>query len=213
MFKKLMIVLILAGIGYGALWAWQSPYFALQQINQGLEEKDPIRVERYVDLEALVKAAVEVTAAIATEELGAGGKDLGSAIVGSLVGAVAKGVGEAAAPDGARELRRAIQQGNVSRSLGPFVVDEGWRALGGIQKFDRSALVTLNGKCDGKEASMRVMFEEREGDMFLGYPKKWVLIGVDKDSLKELGKACQRPAAPGAQGAPGAPSSSSSSSR
>ena len=196
MFKKLIVLLVLVGIGYGALWAWQSPYFALHQIDKGIDEKDPGRVERYVDLEALVKAAVEVTAAIATEELGAGGKDLGSAIVGSLVGAVAKGVGEAASVEGAMELRRAIQQGNVSRSLGPFVIDEGWQALGGIQKFDRSALVTLNGTCEGRDASVRVMFEERDGDMALGYPKKWVLVGVDKDSLKELGKQCRRPAAP-----------------
>lgn len=196
MFKKLIVLLVLVGIGYGALWAWQSPYFALQQIDQGFNEKDPGRVERYVDLEALVKAAVEVTAAIATEELGAGGKDLGSAIVGSLVGAVAKGVGEAASVEGAMELRRAIQQGSVSRALGPFVINEGWQAVGGIQKFDESALVTLKGKCEGNEASMRVVFEERSGDMALGYPKKWVLVGVDKDSVKELGKQCRRPAAP-----------------
>jgi hypothetical protein len=197
MFKKLIVLVVLVGIGYGVLWTWQSPYFALQQIDQGLDEKDPGRVERYVDLEALVKAAVEVTAAMATEELGVGGKDLGSAILGSLVGAVAKGVGEAASVEGAVELRRAIQQGNVSRAVGPFVVADGWSALGGIQKFDQSALVTLNGKCEGNDASLRVMFEERDGDMALGYPKKWVLIGVDKDSLKELGKTCRRPAAPG----------------
>jgi hypothetical protein len=198
MFKKLIVLLILVGIGYGALWAWQSPYFALHQIDQGLNEKDPVRVERYVDLEALVKAAVEVSAAIATEELGVGGKDLGSAILGSLVGAVAKGVGEAASVEGAMELRRAIQRGNVSRALGPFVVDDGWRALGGIQKFDASALVTLNGKCEGNDATIRVMFEEREGDLALGYPKKWVLVGVDKESLQALGKTCRRPSAPGA---------------
>lgn len=197
MFKKLIVLVVLAGIGYGALWVWQSPYFALQQIDQGLDEKDPVRVERYVDLEALVKAAVDVTAAIATEELGVGGKDLGSSLIGSLVGVVAKGVGEAASVEGAMELRRAIQQGNVSRAVGPFVVDEGWSALGGIQKFDQSALVTLNGKCEGKDASLRVMFEERDGAIVLGYPKKWVLVGVDKESVKELGKMCRRPASPG----------------
>lgn len=193
MMKKIIVVLVLAAIGYGVWWGWQSPYFALQQIDQGLDERDPVRVERYVDLEALVKAAVEVSAAIAAEELGVGGQDLGSKILGSFMGAVAKGVGEAASVEGAMELRRAIQGGRVSRSLGPFVVNEGWSALGGIQKFDRSALVTVNGTCDANDASLRVMFEERDGAMFLGYPKKWVLIGVDKDSVKELGKACRRP--------------------
>lgn len=191
MLKKLIALALVVGAGYGALWLWQSPYFALHQIDQGLAENDPVRVERYVDLEALVKAAVDVTAALATEELGVGGKDLGSQILGSLVGAVAKGVGEAASVQGAMELRRAIQEGRVSRALGPFTVHEGWKALGGIQKFDQSAFVTLNGTCNGAETSLRVAFEEKDGPTF-GYPKKWVLTGVDKESLVALGKACRK---------------------
>ena len=189
--KKLFTLLVLVGLGYGALWLWQSPYFALTQIDRGITEKDPARVERYVDLEALVRAAVDVTAALAKEELGVGGTDLGSRVLGSLVGAVAQGVGEAASVQGAMEVRRAIQEGRMQRSLGPFVLHDGWKALGGIQKFDDSALVTLNGTCEGNDSSVRVMFEERDGPTF-GYPKKWVLVGVDADSIKLLGKTCRK---------------------
>lgn len=188
--KKLFAVLVLGGLGYGALWLWQSPYFALNQIDQGLADKDPVRVERYVDLEAIVRAAVDVTAALAKEELGVAGEDVGSKLLGSLVGAVAQGVGDAAALQGAMEIRRAIQQGRMSKAFGPFVVHDGWRALGEQQRFARSALVTLHGSCAVHEAAVQVVFEERDGPTF-GYPKKWVLVGVDADSVKALGKACR----------------------
>ena len=188
--KKLFVLFVLVGLGYGALWLWQSPYFALQQIDQGIADNDPVRVERYIDLEVLVRAAVQVSAALAKEELGVAGTDLGSSLLGSLVGAVAQGVGEAAALQGAMTVRKAIQQGRMQKSLGPFVVHEGWRALGSTQKFDDSALVTLNGSCAGQDASVRVVFEQRDGPSF-GYPKKWVLVGVDKDSIVLLGKTCR----------------------
>ena len=92
--KKLFALLLVGAAGYGALWVWQSPYYALWQIDQGATARNAAQVERYVDLEALVRAAVEVTGALAQEELGITGDDLGSKVLGSLVGAVAQGVGE-----------------------------------------------------------------------------------------------------------------------
>jgi hypothetical protein len=191
LFKRLLLLAVLAGIGAGALWAWQSPYYALWQIHRGLEERDPIRVERYVDLEALVRAAAEITGALAKEQIGTGGSDLGSQVLGALVGAVARQVGDAAALQGAMELRRAIQDGRVHRSVGPFVVHDGLSALGTMQRFSRTALVELKGTCQGNEASVRTVFEVRDGLTF-GWPKKWVLVGVDSESLKVLARQCRK---------------------
>jgi hypothetical protein len=189
--KKLILLAVVVGLAYGAQWLWQSPYFALREIDRGISERDPVRVERYVDLEALVRAAVDVTAALAKEELGIGGTDLAGKLLGVLVGTVAQGVGDAASVQGAMEVRRAIHEGRMTKALGPFVLHDGWRALGGVEIFDKSALVSLNGACGGTEARVRVVFEEREGANF-GYPKKWVLVGVDADSIKLLGKACRQ---------------------
>lgn len=193
--KRLVFLAVLAALAYGALWTWQSPYFALHQIDRGLDERDPVRVERYVDLEALVKAAAEITGALASEELGTTGDDVGSKVLGALVGAVAKGVGEAAAVQGAVELRRAIQEGRVDRAFGPFVVEDGLEAFGTMQRFDASALVELQGTCRGHDASVRVVFEEKAGPTF-GYPKKWVLVGVDSQSVKELARQCRGTSSP-----------------
>lgn len=188
--KRLVLLALFGAVVWAALWAWQSPYFALYQIDRGLHENDPVRVESYADLEALVKAAAEVTGAFANEDLGTGGSDIGSKVLGALVGAVARGVGEAAAVQGAVELRRAIQDGRVKRELGPFVVNDGVEAFGGMQRFDESALVELKGSCKGTDASVRVVFEEKDGPT-LGYPKKWVLVGVDTDSVKLLARQCR----------------------
>lgn len=191
MIRKFLLLIVTVGIIYGTQWLWQSPYFALREIDQGIREKDPGRVERYVDLEALVRAVVDVTAALAKEELGIGGTDLGGKLLGVFVGAVAQGVGEATSVRGAMELRRAIQEGRMHKALGPFMLHDGYKALGGIEIFGKSALVSLNGACNGTEARVRVVFQEHDGATF-GYPKKWLLVGVDADSIKLLGKACRK---------------------
>ena len=188
--KKLAFLAVLIVLAYGALRVWESPYFALWQIDKGLDERDPVLVERYVDLESVVKAAVDVTGAIAGDRLGARGTDVGSSVLGAIVGAVTRGVGEVASAQGAVELRRAIQEGRVQRGLGPFTVKPGWAGVGSTQRFDRSALVELEGTCDGHDAHLRVIFEEHDGAM-LGHPRRWVLVGVDKDSLALLAKECR----------------------
>ncbi|OGQ14098.1 MAG: hypothetical protein A2138_21370 [Deltaproteobacteria bacterium RBG_16_71_12] len=192
--KKLMLLAVAAIAAAGALLAWQSPYYSLWQIDRGLDDKDLGRVERYVDLEALVKASVQVTGALATEQAGVGGTDLGSALLGALVGVVAAQVGDAAAPAGAAELRRAVVEGRVTRALGPFTVNPGWRALGGVATQGERAVVDLEGTCHGTSARLGMVFERRDAALFgpsVGWPKKWVLVGVDADSVKALAKTCR----------------------
>lgn len=187
--KRLVLFGLFAAVCCGALWLWQSPYFALWKINEGLAARDPVRVEEYADLEAFVKATAEVAGALATQEIGVGGDDLGSKILGSLVGTVAKAVGENVAVRGANELRVAIREGHVEKAIGPFKVKDGFAALGAVSMIERSATVTLNGSCKQQDATLTLVFEQRDGPTF-GYPKKWVLWGVDTDSAKILAKTC-----------------------
>jgi hypothetical protein len=182
-----VVVILLAGVA-----AYQSPYYALYNVDKGLKERDVVRVETYVDLEEVVKSTAALFGALAAEEVGGANKDLGSRVLGAIIGGVAQGVGEAAALQGAVELRKAIQDGRVDRAFGPFVVDTGVSAFGGIEVHDRTALVTLNGSC-GKniDAQLRTVWNVRDGATF-GYPKRWVLVGVDTESAKQLSKNCPR---------------------
>lgn len=194
--KRVFALAVVGALAWAALWLWESPYFAMLEIKRGFDEKDAVRVERYVDLEALVKSSVDVVAALAKEQIGVNGTDLGSRVLGGIVGALAGQVGDAAAIAGAVEMRRAIQQGRMSLSVGPFRVADGVSAFGGMQRFGTSALVDVNGFCGapGKEspASLRVVFEERDASGgFLGHPRRWVVVGVDKESLPALARACR----------------------
>lgn len=194
MMKKLALLVVLVLVALGALWAWQTPYLALWHIDRGLDDKDLTRVERYADLEALVKVSVQVSGALAAEQVGMGGTDLGSALLGALVGAVAQQVGDAAAVPGAVELRRAVREGRVSRALGPFTVNRGWRALGGMTRQGARAVVDLEGSCHGAPARLGLVFEERDSGLLgpsIGWPTKWVLVGVDAESVKTLAKTCR----------------------
>lgn len=187
--KRLLLLAVVVGLAGAALWLWQSPYFALHQIDKGLAERDVVRVERYVDLEAVVRSTAQLFGELASDKVGSG-PDIGSQILGALIGGVAERIGDAAALQGAVELRRAIQEGRVERSLGPFVLHDGWRALGGVQLLDATALVTLHGTCRGQAAKLRVVFERKDGATF-GYPRRYVLTGADKESMAELARACR----------------------
>jgi hypothetical protein len=191
--KRLFTLLILGAIAYGALWIYEGPLYALYEIKQGLDARDVVRVERYVDLEAVVKASVDVIAAMGKEQLGIDGKgtDLGSRIGSSILGAITGAVGEAASVQGAMELRHAIQEGRVKPQIGPFVVKDGWSAVSDVEFHGDVALVTLAGTCNGKEASVRVLFQRKDTPGFLGRPRKSVLTGVDSASIPDLAKACR----------------------
>lgn len=192
--KKLLLLGLFAAIALGALAAWQSPYFALVQIDRGLDARDLAQVERYADLEELVRASAQLVGALATEQAGAGGTDLGSQLLGALVGVVAAQVGDAAAAPGAAELRRAVLDGRVTRALGPFTVDDGWRALGPATFEGDRAVVELKGRCGGQQAHLGLVFKRKQLGLLgesLGWPNKWVLVGLDAPSVKTLAKSCR----------------------
>ena len=44
--KRLFALAVVVAAAWGALWAWQSPYFAMWQINAGFAAHDAVRVER-----------------------------------------------------------------------------------------------------------------------------------------------------------------------
>jgi hypothetical protein len=192
--KKLLALAVLAALAYGALAIWQSPYWSLVQIDRGLDERDLARVERYADLEELVRASAQLVGALAAEHAGVGGSDLGSSVLDALVGAIAAHVGDAAAAPGAAELRRAVLDGRVTRALGPFTVKAGWRALGPVTFERERAVVELNGTCGGVDARLGLVFARRDAGLLggaLGWPHQWVLVGVDALSVKALAKTCR----------------------
>ncbi len=189
--KKILFLAVVAALAWGALWVYESPYYALYNIHEGLKERDAVRVERYADLERMVKASADVVGALAKEKIGVNGTDAGSQLLGAIVGAVAGKVGDAASVQGAVEVRRAIQEGRMKPAIGPFVVDDDTSAVGALQTVGDVSLVDLGGHCNGHEATLRVIFEKRDTTGPLGRPRKSVLVGVDKGSLPELARACR----------------------
>ena len=192
--KRLLALALMVLVVVGALIALQSPYWSLVQLDRGLDDRDLGRVERYADLEELVRASAQVAGALAAEQAGVSGGDLGSNVLQALVGAVAAQVGDAAAAPGAAELRRAVLEGRVTRALGPFTVKPGWRALGAVELQGDRAVVELNGRCHDADARLGLVFTRKDAGLLgpnVGWPHKWVLVGVDATSLKALAKACR----------------------
>lgn len=192
--KKLLLLVVLVAIAALAQAAWQSPYWALWQIDRGLDDKDVAKVERYADLEQLVQASAQVVGALAAEQVGVGGEDIGSRLLGALVGAVADRVGREVSANGAAELRRAVAQGRVTRALGPFTVNPGWRALGPLSRSGDRAVVEVKGRCGDNDARLGLVFQQRAAATFgadVGWPSKWVLVGVDPESVKVLARTCR----------------------
>lgn len=188
--KRLLWSAIVAGLALLAFKAWESPYYALRQIDAGLDARDAVAVERYVDLESMVVALASAAGAMASEGIGAASGDLGSRVVGALVDAVARGVGDVVRTEGAMELRRAIQEGRLPRAVGPFALKEGLAAFGPAQTFQEdTALVELKGTCRGRDASLLLRFSRRNGPVF-GRPYRYVLTGFDEPSVKALVKQC-----------------------
>jgi hypothetical protein len=188
--KRLVVLAGLLALGYAGLWIYQGPFFALSQIGKGLELKDPGLVERYADLEKIVVSSATVLAEIGKEEVGVGGGDVGSALLGALVGVVAGQVGAAVAPEAALEMRKAILAGTMQRGVGPFEVHSGLKAFGDFEIFPQHATVTLRGTCKSYDAKLKVVLERRDAGMPFGLVDKHLLVGIDKDSAKELARAC-----------------------
>ena len=184
--KRIVLLVILVAVAYGALWAYQSPLFSLYEIKDGLDTRDVVRVERYADLEKLVQAGAQVLGALAKEKVGVnnadhGGGDVGSQILGAIIGGIAGKVGEATSIEGAMQVRRAIQEGRMKPAVGPFVVDEGWGAVADYQRVGSVSFVDVRGRCNAKEATLRLVFEDRPGNVV--FLTKSVLVGVDEASL------------------------------
>jgi hypothetical protein len=128
---------------------------------------------------------------MAKEEAGVAGSDLGSTLFGAIAGAVAGEVSRAVAPQAANDMRRAIKDGNMQRGIGPFVVNEGFSAFGSFQFFSQSATITLRGTCKTTEAELKVVLEQRDAGHLFGLTKKYLLVGIDKDSAKILAHTCK----------------------
>lgn len=189
--KRLLVLVIVVGLLVVAFKAWESPYFSLLQIHRGLEARDPVAVERYVDLEAMVVATASMAGTLARDAIGVQGDDVGSKVISALVGAAAKGVGEAVSVQGAMELRRAVREGRVARGVGSFVLKEGAWALGTMETLEEDvALVELHGTCGGRDASLAMRFSRKDGPV-VGRPWRWVMSGVDEPSVSRLIARCR----------------------
>ena len=79
----------------------------------------------------------------------------------------------------------------MQRGIGAFLVNDGVSAFGDFQGFGTSSHVTLRGTCGSMEARLKVVLEERDAGYLFGLVTKNVLVGIDKDSAKELAKVCR----------------------
>ena len=175
----------------GAAWLRDSPWWTLVEINNGIQHNDLARVERVVDLERFVSSSTAATGALIGNELGGNGPDAGGKLLGALAGAIGKGLGDLVAKDGAKALREAVVSGRVERKVGPLEVNQGLDAVGGLHKTIDGAVVEVKGACDGNPASVWLTMERREDGPFGGYPRRWVVVGIEPDGLKELAARCR----------------------
>lgn len=190
--KRAVGLLAVGAALYGMLVVWQGPLFALYQIDRGLQAKSAERVQQHADL-SLIVASVAQTAgsgvgdALTTDpQSGALG-----ALVSALGGVVAGELGKTLAPAAVTALRAAINDGTVTRGVGPFVVDTGLSALGAVQSFSEHATVVLHGSCRGSPAQLTVVLERRDVGGTLGLLHKHVLVGVQRESAVALMRSCR----------------------
>jgi hypothetical protein len=182
-----LFLLILVIVAVGAGWLRSSPHWTLREIHQGLITRDAARIEQVVALERFAASAAAALGAAVGNEIG--GRDPGGALLGTIAELVGRGVGEAVAKDAARGLRQAITEGSLTRRVGPLEVNEGFAAIGRVGATIDGAQVELLGTCDGSPASIVLEFERRDGPI-AGYPRSFVLIGIEPGSAKQLAKQC-----------------------
>lgn len=186
--RLLVVVVVLAGLGAGFLR--DSAYWSFIELHHGLQQRDVARVERVVDLERYAASVARAIAAAAGDAVSGDGDGVGSALVGALARLVGAGVGDVVKHEAAKALRDAIRDGSMPRGVGPFVVDEGWGALGSLTSTPQGALVELSGTCQGAPARLVFVLERRDDGLFAGHPRRYVLTGVDEVSARQLARAC-----------------------
>lgn len=186
--RLLFFVLLLTGLAYG--WFRQSLYGTLWEIGRAAEQRDVDRLERYVDLDALVDSAPRFAAAMARAE----GNKLGGALLGSLLGGVADvlgtQLGNAVKPDAVRALRAELREGYAFRELGPFTLHDGVRAIAGVSTAQHEGKVRLAGTCDGNPAELEVRFVRIPGPFDLDVVGHWRASALDEQSLVKLARDC-----------------------
>ena len=191
MLRKLRPLVLLAIACVAVLMVREHPFFSLMRLDDALDRRALVDVERYIDLDAVAASTVRVLAAQTKLAAGVGGADRGSKVASAVVDAIGALAGAASAEVGADVLRSAVTEGRVARGLGPFVVDSGWRAFGDVQHLGDTALVTLHGHCGQNAANLRVVMNRRENGPFFGHPNDWKIVGVDDVGIEALAQACR----------------------
>jgi hypothetical protein len=189
LFRFVVVVILLLGAGAFALR--DSPWWTPLEIQRGLEEKNVDRVERVVALERFSASSTSILASLVATELGVAGDDVGSRLLGALVGAVADRVGESVSRESAQEMRRAIREGRLERSIGPFRINEGFDAIGSVTTTIDGATLELKGKCGDADASVVLLMERHDDGPFGGHPRRYLVVGIDQESGRALAKQCR----------------------
>ncbi len=194
LFRFLVVAILVLGVA--AFFVRDSAYWTVLEIQRGLDDKDVDRVERVVAFERFSASATSTMGAVVADQLGVAGNDTGSKLLAAVVGAVAGGVGEATARENAKEMRRAIKDGRLERRIGPFEVNEGAAALGAVTSTIDGAHLELKGTCDGKDATLLLVMERHDDGLLGGRPRRFVVVGVDPESGKQLARQCAVSGAP-----------------
>jgi hypothetical protein len=186
--KRLFIVVFLLA-AVGAFWLRSSPLWTILEVHQSIQNRDVPRLERVIAVERFAASSASAIGASVKSELGVSGKEAGSALLGGLVDLVAKGVGDAVAKDAAIGLRRAVKDGTVQRKIGPLEVNEGIEALGGFRLTIDGAHVDVRGVCNGAPAGITLELERHAG-ILGGYPRSYVIVGIEPTSAAMLMRDC-----------------------
>jgi hypothetical protein len=195
---KRLVILAFVVVVAAAAWLRNSPLWALVEVDRGVRERDIERVERAVALERFATSSGAAIGHVVADRLGVdvgGSPALGSRLIGGLVGAFAKGVVEETAKEAARGMRHAIKDGRVEPQLGPLRLQEGLSVVGTWQTTVDGAFIRLDGTCavgDGppRPASLVIELERHDDGPFGGYPRRYVIVGVEPDSAKRLAREC-----------------------
>ncbi|MDP2342414.1 MAG: hypothetical protein Q8O67_15770 [Deltaproteobacteria bacterium] len=198
---RLVVVVVLL-LAVAAFFLRDSPYWTPLEIQRGLEERNVDRVERVVALERFSASSTAALASLFADELGVAGGDLGSQLLGALVGAVGQRVGDAVARESAQEMRRAIREGRLERSIGPFRINEGFDAIGGVTTSIDGGTLELKGKCGDADASLVLLLERHDDGPFGGRPRRYMVVGIDQESGRNLAKQCRSSSSPSSSKTP-----------
>jgi hypothetical protein len=185
--KRALLVVVLLAVATG--WVRGTPEYSYYRLRNALEAGDVVTVQQHLDLAVVSGIVVDLFAATTTQAAKEAAGSVGSVIVGAIADALSPAVKGALGPLTVDDIKKSVANKEYAKKVGPFEYGKTLDGVLSVQHMDASALIDLNGTCNGKPAHLKLVLEKNLGPLG-GLIPNWKVTGVDKASLPDFVKAC-----------------------